>query len=263
MTEHFELATDVQERVAALGLPSDWDLRVEIRPRRSTVGLELKPGEPVKVLVPPHTTPEQVADFIRRRRGWLAREIPNARQLAPDFAVKEFVNGEGFALLGRSYRLSLTDDGPPARIERRPHALGSDLFLCVRRDRPDTMRTAVINLYRDQGLDWARQRGEQCERRGGIQGLDYEVRNLGSRRWGAYSPTKHLVSFHWPLFGLPRELIEYVLVHELAHATRPPGRKHGEACQRQMSLWMPDWRQRKADLAHAGRRAWIGDYYQP
>lgn len=192
----------------------------------------------------------------------MARKIPEARQLAPDFAVKEFVNGEGFALLGRPYRLHLTDNGPPARIERRPHALGSDLFLCLRCDRPNAMRDAVINLYCDRGVAWARQRGEQYERRGGIQGLSYEVRDLGRHRWGAYSPTKHLVSLHWPLFGLPTGLIEYVLVHELAHATRPPGRKHGEAWQRQMDLWMPDWRQRKADLGQAGRRAWMGDYYQ-
>ncbi|RKT86416.1 hypothetical protein SAMN05421805_10657 [Saccharopolyspora antimicrobica] len=260
MTEHTELAADVQKAVAALGLPPDWELRVEIRPRRNAVGLELKPGEPVKVLVPPGATPERVADFIRHHRGWLARKIPEARQLAPDFAVKEFVDGEGFVLLDRSYRLHLTDDGPPARIEGRPHVLSPALFLCVRRDRPDTMRNAVINLYRDRGLTWAKLRGEQYERRGGIQGLHYEVRDLGRRRWGAYSPTKHLVSLHWPLFGLPRELIEYVLAHELAHATRPPGRQHGEAWQRQMSLWMPDWRQRKTALAHVGRRAWMGNY---
>ncbi|MBK0868701.1 DUF45 domain-containing protein [Saccharopolyspora sp. HNM0986] len=262
MTEHTELGADVADAVAALGLPSDWDVRVEIRPRRRAVGLELKPGEPVKVLVPPHTTPDRVADFVRTHRGWLARKIPEARQLAPDFAVKEFVNGEGFALLGRSYRLRLTDNGPPARIERRPHALGSDLFLCVRRNRPEAMRTAVVNLYCDRGVAWARQRGEQYEGRGGIQDLDYEVRDLGRRRWGAYSPAKHLVSLHWPLFELPRELIEYVLVHELAHATRPPGRKHGNGWQRQMNLWLPDWRRRKADLAQAGRRAWMGDYHQ-
>lgn len=125
------------------------------------------------------------------------------------------------------------------------------------------MRTAVINLYCDRGVAWVRHRGEQYERRGGIQGLDYEVRDLGRRRWGVYSPTKHLVSLHWPLFGLPPGLIEYVLVHELAHATRPPGRKHGQGWQHQMDLWMPDWRQRKADLAQAGRRAWMGDYDQP
>ncbi|MCI2420063.1 M48 family metallopeptidase [Saccharopolyspora sp. K220] len=263
MTEHTELAADIEEAVAALGLPPGWDLRVEIRPRRSTVGLQLTPGEPVKVLVPPHATPERVADVIRHHWGWLAQKIPEARRLAPDFAVKTFVNGEGFYLLGRSYRLHLTDDGPPTRIERLPHVLGTDEFLCVRRDRLDAMCNAVIALYCDRGMAWAREHGEQYEHHANIQGLRYEVRSLGRRRWGSYSPTKHLVSLHWPVFGLPQELIEYVLVHELAHATRPAGRHHGPAWQRQMSLWMPDWRQRKAALAQVGRRAWMGDYYQP
>jgi predicted metal-dependent hydrolase len=50
-----------------------------------------------------------------------------------------------------------------------------------------------------------------------------------------------------------------VLVHEQAHATRPPGQAHGPEWRRQMNLWMPDWRRRKAELAEAGRHAWLGD----
>ncbi|SDW39280.1 hypothetical protein SAMN05216215_10034 [Saccharopolyspora shandongensis] len=259
MTEHFDLAAHIEQAVASLDLPKDWDLRVEIRPRRSTLGLELKPGEPVRVLAPPHATPEQVANFVRVRRSWLAKNIPEARQLAPDFAVKDFVDGEEFDLLGRTYRLRLTEDGTPARTERVVHVLGVTDVLYIPHTRLEATRNAVITLYRDRGLTWSKEHGERYERRGGIQGVRYEVRSLGRRRWGAYSPAKHLVSLHWPVFGLPLELIEYVLVHELAHATRPSGQPHGPAWQHQMNLWMPNWRQRKEALAQAGRRAWMGD----
>ncbi|MEV5542029.1 YgjP-like metallopeptidase domain-containing protein [Saccharopolyspora shandongensis] len=259
MTEHFEQRARIEKAVAGLDLPKGWDLRVEIRPRRRSLGLELKPGEAVKVLVPPHASLEQVAEFVCGRRSWLAKNIPEARQLAPEFAIKEFVDGEEFALLGRTYRLRLTAGGTPARTERVADALGATEFLYLPHIRVEAIRNAVITLYRDRGLAWAKQHGERYERHGGIQGVRYEVRNLGWRRWGAYSPAKHLVSLHWPLFGLPLELIEYVLVHELAHATRPSGQPHGPAWQRQMNLWMPDWRQRKTALAQAGRRAWMGD----
>src|SRR5262249_16635455 len=44
-------------------------------------------------------------------------------------------------------------------------------------------------------------------------------------------------------------LIEYVLVYEQAHVTRPGGRAHGSAWQQRMNLWMSDWQQRKTELA--------------
>ncbi len=69
---------------------------------------------------------------------------------------------------------------------------------------------------------------------------------------------RHTTTLHWAVFGLPVRLIEYVLVHEQAHATRPSGQPRRRAWQRQVTLWMPDWQQRKAELAEAGRHRWLG-----
>jgi hypothetical protein len=61
-------------------------------------------------------------------------------------------------------------------------------------------------------------------------GLRYAVRDLGRRHWGVYrGPPQHTTALHWAVFGLPIRFIEYVLVHELAHATRPGGCAHGRA----------------------------------
>jgi hypothetical protein len=125
----------------------------------------------------------------------------------------------------------------------------------------EQVRRAIIGLYQQVGLDWVRRVGRQYELDGRIEALDYVVRDLGHRRWGCYyGPPKHTTTLHWAVFGLPVRLIEYVLVHEQAHATRPPGQAHGRAWQRRVTLWMPDWRQRKAELAEAGRHCWLGDY---
>jgi hypothetical protein len=134
-------------------------------------------------------------------------------------------------------------------------------ILYARRQRPEQVRRAIIGLYRQVGLAWTKREGRQYELDGRIEGLDYVVRDLGQRRWGAYyGPPKHMTTLHWAAFGLPVHLIEYVLVHEQAHATRPSGQAHGRAWQRQMNLWMPDWKKRKAELDEAGRHAWLGDW---
>lgn len=248
-----------EKALAGLGLPVEWQVAVAVRPRRRTLGIEVLPGGAVTVLVPPTADPGDVARVVRGRRRWIAQNVETAARLAPDHPVKEFVDGEEFDLLGRRYRLQLVDS-TPAGVEQLPAATAEGV-LYARRQRPEQVRRAVIELYRQVGLAWTKREGRQYELDGRIEGLNYVVRDLGRHRWGVYSgPPKHTTTIHWAVFSLPVRLIEYVLVHEQAHATRPPGQPHGPAWQRRVSLWMPDWKQRRAELAEAGRHAWLGEW---
>jgi hypothetical protein len=248
-----------QAALAGVQLPDEWQVDVAIRPRRRSVGIEVKPGSIVAVLIPPTADPEQVAQFVRGHRRWITEKVGTAVRLAPDHPVKELVNGEEFDLLGRHYQLQLVDT-PPAGVEQLA-VVTADRVLYVRRQPPEKVRRAIVGLYRQTGLAWARNEGRQYELDSRIEGLRYAVRDLGRRRWGTYEGrSKHTTTLHWAVFGLPMRLIEYVLVHEQAHATRPGGRAHGPAWQRRMNLWMPDWQQRKTELAEAGRHAWLGDW---
>jgi hypothetical protein len=244
--------------LAALGLPAQWRVEVAIRPRRRRAALEVKPGGDVVVMIPPTTDPDEVARFVGSHRRWIAAQVDTATRLSPDQAVKQLVDGEDFMLLGRRHRLCLVD-GAPVAVGQLP-APSADGRLYVRRQRPQQVRRAIIEVYRQVGLPWLRREGRQYELDGGITGLNYAVRDLGRQRWGTYTgPSQHTTTLHWAVFGLPVHLAEYVLVHEQAHATRPAGQPHGHAWQRQVTLWMPDWRERKAELAEVGRHAWLGD----
>lgn len=245
--------------LAALDLPPEWHVEVAIRPRRRKTAIQVNPGGGVTVLIPPTAAPEQVAGFVSSRRRWIAEKVHTATRLAPDFAVKEFVDGEEFDLLGHRYRLQLVAV-LPADLDRLP-AITSDGVLYARKQRPELVRRAVIGLYREVGLAWARRVGCKYEVDGRITGLTYAVRDLGRRRWGLYTgPPKHTTTLHWAVFGLPLRLIEYVLVHEQVHATQPSGAAHGRAWKRRMYLWMPDWQQRMTELAEVGRHTWLGDW---
>lgn len=250
---------EFETALAGLQLPAEWHLDVAIRPRRRSVGIEVLPGGAVAVLIPPTADPKQVAWFVRSHRRWIIEKVETATRLAPDHPVKEFVDGEEFDLLGQRYQLHLVD-ALPTGVEQLPAATG-DHILYARRQRPEQVRRAIIGLYRQVGLGWTRSEGRQYERDGRIEGLDYEVRDLGRRRWGVYrGAPKHITGLHWAVFGLPMHLVEYVLVHEQAHAARPPGQPHGRGWQQRMTAWMPDWRQRKTELAEVGRHAWLGDW---
>lgn len=251
-----------QAALATASLPAEWQVAVAIRPRRRQLGLEVKPGGAVLVLVPPTIDPRLITWFVTCKRQWLTEKVKIATQLAPDHPAKELVDGEEFHLYGTSYRLQLVDS-PPAGFEQLP-AFAPEGILYVRRQSPAQVRRTIIGLYRQIGLAWIRHHGRRYELDAQIADLAYVVRDLGRSHWGLYyTPPKHLVAVHWAVFSMPVRLLEYVLAHEMAHATRPAGRSHGPAWQRQMNQWMPDWRRRQGELVELGRHAWLGGWNRP
>ncbi|MGY6655360.1 YgjP-like metallopeptidase domain-containing protein [Amycolatopsis sp. TRM77291] len=135
--------------LAALDLPPEWQVEVAIRPRRHNSAIEIKPGGAVAILISPTADPEQLAAFVSSRRRSIADKVHTAMRLAPDFAVKEFVDGEKFDLLGHRYRLQLVA-APPVEFDQLP-AITSDGVLYARKQRPELVRRAVIGLYREVG----------------------------------------------------------------------------------------------------------------
>ena len=69
------------------------------------------------------------------------------------------------------------------------------------------------------------------------------------QRWGSCAPDGTL-RFNWRATMLPPALIEYVVVHELAHLTH---RNHSTDFWGLVSEAMPDAQQRRQRLREAGR----------
>ncbi|MFJ8961979.1 YgjP-like metallopeptidase domain-containing protein [Lentzea sp. NPDC102401] len=244
--------------LAALGLPSEWRTTVALRPQNRLITIRVKSNGAVAVLVPTSATTERVVKFVSERRSWINQQRERYELCAPQYPAKTLVDGETFDLLGRRCLLRLVKT-PPAGIHELP-AIADEGILYAKRQRPDVARRAITGLYRDAGLAWMQQEGRRYEVDGGMSGPSYAVRNLGRQRWGIYEgPDKHLVTMHWTAFALPMPLVEYVFVHELAHAAQPAGRAHGPQWRQRLRIWMPDWRRRHAELLGMCRHAWFGD----
>ena len=67
-------------------------------------------------------------------------------------------------------------------------------------------------------------------------------------KWGSISSQGNL-SIADDVLSLPNTLIDYLIVHELAHLKFP---NHGKGFQLLMDMTIPDWRRREKQLA-----AWI------
>lgn len=62
---------------------------------------------------PRRVTVERAIRFVTAKRQWVYRKLAEKDALTGSPVVKRFVEGEGFAYLGRSYRLTLDDADPP------------------------------------------------------------------------------------------------------------------------------------------------------
>jgi len=96
------------------------DLTFEVRrsPRRKTLQITLDRGGELIIAAPPETDRALLAEFVREKRFWLYTKIAEKEARRQTLDAKEFVTGEGFPYLGRSYRLLLVEEqDAPLKLE--------------------------------------------------------------------------------------------------------------------------------------------------
>lgn len=239
------------------GTLSRYTWRVEIRPRRQTLGITVRPDTTIVLAVPATFTPQQLVRAVQARKMTIIERVLDAREQAPQYAVKELVAAEGFDWLGCPSRLRITDMPGPVR---RVHDEFGWWMAASRGDLETAGATSLIDWYSREGTAWATERAAGWAPRLQLSELPrLRVRALGPGRWGAYRPASHTVDLHWPLFQLPCSVAEYVLVRQLVHATRPAGSAHGAEFRMRLDrVWPSSWQVRRR-LDEVGRFVWAGE----
>jgi hypothetical protein len=231
----------VEAQVMRVG---DLDVRVKVSDRRRTVGLTVERDASITAVVPPDTDEAWLARAIIAKRPWLFSKLRERTETGLP-QPREYVTGEGFPYLGRSYRLLLVDDGPmPVRLWRGRLEMG--------RDCADDAAAHLVRWYRTVGMPWLDKRAAPWAQRMMTEVATLRVRPLGYR-WGSCG-ADGTVNIHWATMQLPPDLIDYVLVHELAHVRH---HDHGANFWRIVERAMPDASARRVRLRHAGASLWL------
>ncbi|MBN1091823.1 M48 family metallopeptidase [Blastococcus sp. TML/M2B] len=195
---------------------------------------------------PSDVAPDELERFLVSKRAWIYRKLSEKEALQHEPITKEMVDGEGFSYLGRSHRLQLSDDATTVRLERGG--------LVLPRTKADAGAEPIIEWYRRRGEAWLKPRTRSWAERLRVEPEGISVADLG-RKWGSASAHGR-VRLHWATFQLPPALVDYVLVHELAHLREP---HHGPAFWQVLARAMPDYDGKKEELAQRGARLWFGE----
>jgi len=218
------------------------DLQLEVRwsTRRKTLQLTVDRGGELLVYAPKGTERTVLEDFVRNNKTWLYTKLATKELLQSDAPAREMRTGEGFHYLGRTYRLQLV------RSQDRPLKLTHGRFR-LRRDAKAEGRAHFERWYTEHALPWLTRRVGMYEDRMAVKPAGVEVRDLGNR-WGSCG-ARGVLNFHWATILLPPSVIEYVVVHELAHLHE---QHHTPAFWQRVARAMPDYESRKTWLAENG-----------
>ncbi len=87
-----------------------------VRTNRKTLGLIVERDGKIVVRAP-QDTPQKVIDgFFENKKLWIYKKLAEKKMMEEPLPSKEYVNGEGFLYLGKSYRLQLVDEGAPLKL---------------------------------------------------------------------------------------------------------------------------------------------------
>ena len=218
------------------------DLLVEVRlsPRRRTIGLTVERDGGLTVSAPVGSDLATLEAFVRQKRPWLYRKLAEKQALQRPVSAKQYISGEGFPYLGRSYRLLLVDE------QEEPLKLDAGRFR-LRRAKAEAGRECFVRWYGAHARPWLQRRVDAFAPRIGVAPTGLEIRDLG-HRWGSCSKSGKL-NFHWATILLPASIVEYGVVHELAHLVEANHTPEFWLC---VERTMPDYELRKQWLAEHG-----------
>jgi predicted metal-dependent hydrolase len=204
--------------------------------RRRSIGLTVSAEGQVSISAPLGASKKMLLGILTKNQSWIKRKVAERLE-----SWDRFQKGAVF-YLGGTYRLTLD---PEAAV---PVALDPE-EIRVRAAAADAAWPLLEAWYRGEAERLLRERVNHYARTMSLEVLRVELRQW-KRRWGECRPREDL-RFNWRLILLPPDLLDYVVVHELAHL-REPG--HTPNFWERVGQVLPDYRQ---------RRLWLNRYGSP
>lgn len=212
-----------------------------IRSKRRTISLEVKLDGSLIVRAPIITPRGQIEELVKSKERWIRKKQELLKQQSLEVPAKKFVPGEQFLYLGEPYTLEVVNE------QADPLVLKDKFYLTANSQK--NAQLVFANWYRKQASLVIK---ELVVNRAQENGFEYTRIGITSARtrWGSCGP-KGSLNFTWRLIMAPREVIDYVVVHELVHLQV---RNHSKAFWGEVSNLMPEYLDRRAWLRENGHQ---------
>ena len=174
--------------------------------------MTIRPETGLVVTVPTSGMRQPLERFLQRHERWILHQVERIEQIAGRVG-KRWPYGETLPYRGIAHRVFVRH---ASRYRSAvTHLPDEALFVDVRRPTIESARRLLARWYRAQAERWLTERTHALSTRLGVSWTRLTVRDQRSR-WGSCSVSGTL-SFNYRLVMAPPAVLDYVVMHELAH----------------------------------------------
>lgn len=210
--------------------------------RRKTVQCSISADRTVIVRAPYYISARELNRILEQRRSWIRDKLQQQASVVYLAHGKSYHAGEQHFFLGEAYPLHMCQ-GALQTVH-----LTADTFKITVRDSQDQekVKSLLYTWYREQAEQNIRPRAEEI-----LRSLSYYqlpqvkiVFRKMSRRWGSCS-VKNIITLNIELMKVPKNCIDYVIYHEIAHLKHMD---HGKGFYQFLDQICPQAQKAKAQL---------------
>jgi predicted metal-dependent hydrolase len=198
------------------------------------------PNGRVTLAAPTQTRPEVARAYAISRLGWIRAQQAKLRGQARE-TPRQFIERESHYVWGRRYLLSVAEAEarPAVRLSHRR------ITLTVRPGSDQSRRETVMHEWHKSLLhQQIPSLIRKWEPKLGVDVDTYFLQRMKTK-WGSCNHHARRIRLNTELVKKPKDLLEYVIVHEMLHLIAPT---HSEQFLALLRKHYPSWREARAEL---------------
>lgn len=198
------------------------------------------PDGRVTLTAPKDTRLEVARAYAISKLGWIRQQQEQLRTQARE-TPREYVERESHYLWGRRYLLTVIEQ------ETKPYVSidHKRIILSVRPGSVQAKRAEVIHAWHRSLLhEFIPPLIKKWEPRLGVHVVAYFLQRMKTK-WGSCNHKAGHIRLNTELVKKPKDLVEYVLVHEMVHLMEPT---HSDRFISLLDEHYPSWREARVEL---------------
>lgn len=160
------------------------------------------------VIAPLFATEKEIKQVVQKKVNWILKTRETILKNKERLDTFKFERGEFLMYLGENYKIEFHNHNELEVDEQ------NKVFFFPFGDKITLMKK-LISFYKERAKNILK---EELDRWSNIMGLRYKTFRLknAQRLWGSCGKNAS-INLNWRLILLPREIIEHIVIHELAH----------------------------------------------
>ncbi len=215
---------------------------------RRRITLYIEPSGKLRLNAPLRTRMQTIDQFLLHSQDWLAGKLAEVQKNSAPHFPQTLNEGATVYYLGDAYQLTVTNDTTKQtcrikdgwlEINLPQSAAVSDAEL------QEEIRLEIILWYKKQARNILKERTELWATQMGLKYRSIKITSP-TRQWGSCS-AQNDIRLNWRVMMAPLFVIDYLIVHELAHIRH---KNHSVHFWNYVANYIPDYQTRQQTLKH-------------